>query len=68
MTESLVGPAGAVPVRGIASGTYFHNKPDRVARYRIFDLAPGRPMTEAVRVWDRARRSFVPDAQSKPGT
>ena len=68
MTESLVGPAGAVPVRGIASGTYFHNKPDRVARYRIFDLVPGRPAAETVRVWDRAGRSFVTESPSKPGT
>ena len=68
MTESLVGPAGAVPVRGIASGTYFHNKPDRVARYRIFDLVPGRPVAETVRVWDRAGRNFVTEPPSKPGT
>ena len=68
MTEALPGPSGPVPVRGICSGTYLHNRPDRVARYRIFDLAPGRPMSEAVRVWDRARRSFLPEDQSKPGT
>jgi len=68
MTEALPGPSGPVPVRGICSGTYFHNKPDRVARYRIFDLAPGRPMAETVRVWEPARRSFVPEDQSKPGT
>lgn len=68
MTESLAGPAGAVPVRGIVSGTYFHNKPDRVARYRIFDLVPGQPVSETVRVWDRAGRNFVTESPSKPGT
>src|SRR5262245_53455140 len=41
MVESLPGPAGPVPVRGVASGTYAHNKPDRVARYRVFELANG---------------------------
>jgi hypothetical protein len=68
MTESLPGPGGAVPVRGIPSGTYFHNKPDRVARYRIFDLVPGRPVSETVRVWDRAHRGYVLEPASKPGT
>jgi 3',5'-cyclic AMP phosphodiesterase CpdA len=68
MTESLPGPSGPVPVRGIASGTYFHNKPDRVARYRIFELGAGRPASESVRVWDRARRSFVTESPSKAGT
>ena len=59
MTEALPGPAGPVPVRGIASGTYLHNKPDRVARYRIYDLDGDGVVAEAVRVWDRERRAFV---------
>ncbi|HEX3760240.1 MAG TPA: metallophosphoesterase [Kofleriaceae bacterium] len=58
MTEALPGPAGPVPVRGIASGTYFHNKPDRVARYRIYELEGGRVVSETTRVWDRERRAF----------
>lgn len=68
MTEALSGPSGPIPVRGVCSGTYFHNQPDRVARYRIYELVPGRPVSETVRVWDRARRAFVPEDQSKPGT
>lgn len=64
MTEWLPGPAGPVPVRGIASGTYFHNQPDRVARYRIFELAPGAPASETVRVWDRAHRAFATGAHA----
>jgi 3',5'-cyclic AMP phosphodiesterase CpdA len=60
MTESLRGPAGPVPVRGIASGTFHagRDKPDRVARYRIYEVGAG-AMTETVRVWDRDRRAFV---------
>jgi 3',5'-cyclic AMP phosphodiesterase CpdA len=67
MTEALPGPHGPVPVRGIASGTYCHNKPERTARYRIYDLEAGRVVADHVRVWDRDRRTFaaepVPTAQ-----
>ncbi|HMG55654.1 MAG TPA: metallophosphoesterase [Kofleriaceae bacterium] len=69
MTEALAGPQGPVPVRGIASGTYFHNKPERTARYRIFELGPGGVVSETVRVWDREHRRFGPPAAlDKPGT
>jgi 3',5'-cyclic AMP phosphodiesterase CpdA len=75
MTEALPGPSGPVPVRGIASGTYFHDRPDRTARYRIYELAAGAVVSETLRVWDRAHRAFVPDGlftgvggSSKPGT
>lgn len=59
MTEALPGPSGPVPVRGIASGTYFHNKPDRAARYRIYELDGGRVVSDTVRIWDRERRAFA---------
>lgn len=59
MTEMLTGPGGApVPVRGIASGTYFHNKPERTARYRVFDIRDGAITADHVRVWDPARGTF----------
>lgn len=64
MTESLPGPSGAVPVRGISSGTYCHNKPDRTARYRIFEITEAGIVADHVRVWDRERRSFA--SQSDP--
>lgn len=64
MTESLPGPRGAVPVRGIASGTYCHNKPERTARYRIFEITEAGLVADHVRVWDRERRSFA--SQSDP--
>jgi 3',5'-cyclic AMP phosphodiesterase CpdA len=62
MTGSLAGPGGPVPVRGVASGTYFHNKPDRTARYRIFEIAGGAVAADHARVWDRGRRAFVAEA------
>jgi 3',5'-cyclic AMP phosphodiesterase CpdA len=68
MVEALAGPAGPVPVRGIASGTYAHNKPDRTARYRIYELEGGQVISDHVRVWDRDRRAFFAreDAQASP--
>jgi 3',5'-cyclic AMP phosphodiesterase CpdA len=75
MTEALPGPAGPVPVRGIASGTYFNgsNKPERIARYRIYELGGGHVVSDHVRVWDRERRAFesgaqTSDEQSNPRT
>ncbi len=59
MIETLAGPAGPVPVRGVASGTYSHNKPERTARYRIFEITDGRIASDHVRVWDRAGRTFT---------
>jgi 3',5'-cyclic AMP phosphodiesterase CpdA len=66
MTEVLAGPTGPVPVRGIASGTYLHNKPERTARYRIYELDGGRVVSDHVRVWDRERRAFVA-VSGRPG-
>jgi 3',5'-cyclic AMP phosphodiesterase CpdA len=62
MTEALPGPAGPVPVRGIASGTYLHNKPERTARYRIYEISGGNVVSDHVRVWDRERRVFSAEA------
>lgn len=61
MTESLRGPAGPVAVRGVASGTYLHNKPERTARYRIYELGRGAIVSDHVRVWDRERHCFAPE-------
>jgi 3',5'-cyclic AMP phosphodiesterase CpdA len=65
MIEALPGPSGPVPVRGIASGTYFRERPghgDRIARYRIYELAEGNVVSDHVRIWDRARRAFVSES------
>jgi 3',5'-cyclic AMP phosphodiesterase CpdA len=65
MTESLAGPHGrAVPVHGIPSGTYEHNKPDRTARYRVYEIAGGSLVSDQVRVWNRERSCF----EAMPGT
>ena len=61
MSETLPGPAGPVPVRGIASGTYFQPKGSsaRFARYRIYELEAGNVGGGHVRIWDRQRRCFA---------
>jgi 3',5'-cyclic AMP phosphodiesterase CpdA len=58
MTESLVGPAGAIPVRGVPSGTYENDQPARTARYRIFEIGDGKVMAESERIWDREQHRF----------
>ena len=58
LTEELAGPTGPIPVRGVASGTYHHNKPDRISRYRIFEIAGGKIVSDYVRVWNRTIGSF----------
>jgi 3',5'-cyclic AMP phosphodiesterase CpdA len=58
LSETLAGPAGEIPVRGVASGTYHHNKPDRTARYRIFQIEEGKIVSDSVRVWSRAAGRF----------
>lgn len=66
MEETLAGPTGPVPVRGIASGTYHHNKPERTGRYRIFEIEGGRLRGDHVRVWDRERGQFVEERAPVP--
>jgi 3',5'-cyclic AMP phosphodiesterase CpdA len=59
LVEALPGPSGAsVPVRGVASGTYLHNKPERTARYRVFEIEGGQIRSDHVRVWDREKGVF----------
>lgn len=65
LVEALPGPSGEVPVRGVASGTYHHDKPDRIARYRIFEIQDGRIAGDSIRIWSRAQGRFEPAA---PGT
>jgi len=61
----LAGPGGAsVPVRGIASGTYEHNRPDRTARYRIYEIRDGKIVSDSVRVWSRSTGRF----EAEPGS
>ncbi len=71
LAETLPGPAGDIPVLGVPSGTYEASRPDRTARYRIFDIdvddAAADPRASAkishhLRVWHRDRRVFELDA------
>lgn len=71
LVEALPGPGGAsVPVRGVASGTYFHNKPERTARYRVFEIEGGQIRADHVRVWDKEKGVFERQdpAEPNPGT
>ncbi len=72
MSETLPGPHGPVPVRGIASGTYDHDHPERTARYRIFEIESGKITNDHVRVWRRGDGIFAAesgsDQQSNYGT
>ena len=63
MDESLAGPHGPVAVRGVVSGTYLHDKPDKTARYRIYELEAGKLRSDHLRIWDREHHVFVKDAQ-----
>ncbi len=62
MLEHLAGPTGMIDVRGVPSGTYEANKPDRTARYRIFEIDNGRVIGQAMRVWHRSRNIFEHDS------
>jgi 3',5'-cyclic AMP phosphodiesterase CpdA len=72
MVEAIAGPTGPVPVRGVASGTYEHDKPHRTARYRVFEIERGRITSDHVRVWRRSDSIFAAEAgtpqQSNYGT
>lgn len=61
LREILPTPSGTVEVLGVPSGTYEAGKPEKTARYRIFDIAGGRVISHHLRVWHRDRRIFDRD-------
>lgn len=74
LSASLHGRDGAVPVRGIQSGTYdagdaaFHKR----ARYRIYDVsdesssgARPRVVAESLRIWEPASRCFIEESSDR---
>ncbi len=65
MTELLTGPTGTVTVRGVASGTYLHNKPERTARYRLYEVENATIRELGVRVWDPETHRFGPPLPSQ---
>jgi 3',5'-cyclic AMP phosphodiesterase CpdA len=64
LVEELPGPLGPIPVRGVCSGTYHHNKPEKTARYRIYEIDGGRVKSDHVRIWDRENGRFAAVAGS----
>jgi 3',5'-cyclic AMP phosphodiesterase CpdA len=50
-----------IEVRGVPSGTYEAQRPERTARYRIFEIAAGRIVGHHLRVWDSASHTFRDD-------
>jgi 3',5'-cyclic AMP phosphodiesterase CpdA len=62
LVEQLMGPAGPVPVRGVASGTYLHKDATRSARYRIYEIRSGKLAGDHVRIWNRDAACFEPGA------
>ena len=68
MTEVLPGPAGGVQVLGVPSGTYEHDRPERTARYRLFEVKNGKLQADHLRVWDRTARCFRDDTSPPRAT
>ena len=76
LDDHLDGPNGPIPVSGVASATYADARPDRRARYHIYDLqpslhAPARIVTRTVRAYDPATGRFAaiycpPDSNDQP--
>ena len=59
LVGELPGPAGMIPVRGVCSGTYHHNNPEKTARYRIYETAGNRLVRDHVRIWNREVGRFA---------
>jgi 3',5'-cyclic AMP phosphodiesterase CpdA len=52
MVEELPGPAGAVRVQGVSSGTWATpSAREHTARYRIYEIAAGKIASDRVRIW-----------------
>lgn len=67
MRNHLTGPDGqSIEVLGVQSATYLANKPQRTARYRIFEVVEGDGTAHVaghhLRVWDDERNAFTPDS------
>ncbi|MEO6951949.1 MAG: metallophosphoesterase [Polyangia bacterium] len=76
LDDRLDGPNGPIPVSGVGSATYADPRPDRRARYHIYDLAPSlhapaRIVTRKVRAYDPTTGRFAelyspPDSNDQP--
>lgn len=72
--HEMSGPGDQViPVMGIHSGTYQAHRPERTARYRVFDISDepagpdGRPVVldHRLRIWDATAGRFVDDLRDE---
>ena len=76
LDNQLDGPNGPIPVSGVASATYADPRPDRCARYHVYELqpslhAPARIVTRTVRAYDPKTGRFAalycpPDSNDQP--
>jgi 3',5'-cyclic AMP phosphodiesterase CpdA len=57
--RTLAGPSGAIPVIGVASGTYDDPRPDRRARYNVYTVEKGRLASVQSHMHDAATSSFM---------
>jgi 3',5'-cyclic AMP phosphodiesterase CpdA len=64
LRETLPTPSGIVEVLGVPSGTYEAGKPEKTARYRVFEIEDGKVISHHLRVWHRDRRIFDRDTPS----
>lgn len=74
LRTGLPGPRNTeVPVLGVQSGTYKAFRPERTARYRIFEITEDLPgsakvVSHHLRVWNDTQRGFVDDpGNTMPG-
>ncbi|MBZ0238520.1 MAG: metallophosphoesterase [Deltaproteobacteria bacterium] len=58
---TLPTPTGTVDILGVPSGTYEASRPEKTARYRIFEIEDGKVISHHLRVWHRDRRIFERD-------
>jgi 3',5'-cyclic AMP phosphodiesterase CpdA len=59
LRRELAGPAGAIPVIGVGSGTYDDERPERRARYNVYTIVDGKLVSIETRVHDRERGRFA---------
>jgi 3',5'-cyclic AMP phosphodiesterase CpdA len=59
LRSELAGPDGPIPVIGVGSGTYSDPRPDRRARYNVYEIDGKRLISVETRVHDPASDRFV---------
>ncbi len=65
LRSEVVGPHGAIPVLGVGSATYADARPERAARYNIYEITDGKLGAVEQRIFDPARAAFVAGLHGK---